>query len=121
MIFPKVTRSLGEFMKLSKMYKIEISLSMTLGFYRKNVIWLKNNSSIVLLHELVHWILKKPQEKYMHINILLFFDILDTIHDFINKIIFSKACRDKVHIGFKVIVNAWNDFLDWQLCRDVGV
>jgi len=122
MIFPKVTRSLNEFWFRERRYGYKKVTDDTKGLCGLHTIWIKTLNPITLLHELIHYPIRKIHFKAMKFNtasIILFLDIITNLLDFINGILRYKFWRENIHECINILkfdVNAW---LDWVLCREV--
>ena len=117
-IFPLVTTDLNEFIEYAgyseKLHKT------TRGLYFEGMIWVKQiHSPIILTHEFTHHILRSIGN--YDGGTRLFFDFINVVYEEIYGFLRYKNWRTKGYIIIQLerICEAWNDFLDWQLCRDV--
>jgi hypothetical protein len=117
-IFPAVTTNLEEFKKYCKI-KYEVPTFIK-GYYFEGVIWIRNVCSpYVLIHELGHHIFHSIGNH--NGGTRLFFDFINVFYEKICGFIRHKTWRNRKFFWTQIecIHEAWNDFLDWQLCRDV--
>jgi len=128
LIFPKVTRSLEEFwkneLKCIRRTNEQIEKKKTVGLCGKYTIWVKTLDPITLLHELLHYPIKRihlKSRKFKSASIVLFLDFIVDVYEVVNGVLRYKYWRDRIHECINVLKSDFNDWLDWMLCRDVGV
>ena len=120
MKLPKVTYSLKEFQKREGVQLRPINDRIS-GLCGDETIWIKTGSPVTLLHELVHYFIRRlhlKAIKFKSASVVLFLDFLGDGHDFINRILRHRKWRGRVHEALDVVVESWNDWLDWVLCRE---
>jgi len=89
------------------------------GYYNKGVVWTKENNASTLFHEFIHHFFRSIGNHCGSTR--LFFDFLNQIYESIWCMIKYPDWRCNSHLVFESIKDSWNDWLDWMLCRDVGV
>ena len=89
------------------------------GGYYNNTIWLRQKNPLTLFHELIHHFFRSIGNHDGGTR--LFFDFLNQIYESIWCFIRYSDWRKNCHLVLEDIKITWNDFLNWQLCRDVGV
>lgn len=118
-MFPKVTRSIGEFWKHEGKKRKPVR-DGTYGLCGNKTIWVRTLSPITLLHEFVHYPIRQLHLKAIKFKsplIVMFLDFLTHLHDFVNGILRYKYWRDRVHECIEVLTLDVEDWLDWVLCR----
>ena len=117
-IFPFVMTDLEEFKNYTK---TDVSIpEFVKGLYFKGIIWIRNICSpYTLCHEFGHHIFYSIGN--YDGGTRLFFDFINVVYEEICGFIRYKNWRQKGYIWEQVdtIKESWNDFLDWQLCRDI--
>lgn len=90
------------------------------GTCGETIIWLNTLSPLTILHELIHYPivhLKIKALSFRSPSITFFLSFLNTLHDFVNGVLRHKHWREHVHEAFAVVIEDWNEWLDWVLCR----
>jgi len=90
----------------------------TKGLYKEGKIWIQYKDPLTLLHEFMHHVtwsvggLKSASRR-------LLFDVIDSILDGFYHWLRYKNSRKKQRwsLTWSVILENWNDWLDWVLCR----
>jgi hypothetical protein len=126
-IFPFVTTNLKEYRKYSgDNFKITKTMN---GLYFQGTIWVKKiRSPFTLGHEFIHHILRSIGNHDGGTR--LFFDFINVVYEEVYGFIRRKSWRNqkRIHYGLQEtskiwiqlenIREAWNYWLDWQLCRN---
>lgn len=120
-LIPKVTYDLKEYNLLANDNDTGSDPGFYIhGLYYNGVIWSRHPSFLTIFHELIH-----------HFNVSigdidggsfkLFMDFLDSLYDCMWSLTRFRGNREKVWHFVYYVRTTWNDFLDFYLCRDVGV
>jgi len=120
MIFPKVTTSWKEYLKLtnrSSLYYEGLKTSTTQGLYYNGVIWLSKLKVRVLFHEVIHHLIWVASGGLKWASLRLFGDIFNLIYEYFYHWLFYSNSRKYKGIMLESIKDSINDWLDWILCR----
>lgn len=115
-MLPKITADIHEYFRLIGKKERKVP-DRVLGYYWKNVIWTRKKNFRTILHELGHWILRKPYEHNLSASLILFCDFITEVYEFINGMLFYPKWRESIHKCLDEVEISFNDWLDWVLCR----
>jgi hypothetical protein len=115
-IFPLVTTDLKEFIKYAG--HSEPPHDSIGGLYFEGMIWVRKLRPLTIGHEFTHHVFRSFGN--YDGGTRLFFDFLNAMYEAIYGFVRHSDWRKKgnIHTIIKYVVIAWNDWLDWQLCRD---
>jgi hypothetical protein len=98
------------------------------GEYLYGVIWVKKLSPLTLGHEFIHHLFRLIGNSDGGTR--LFFDFLNCVYEEVFGFVCHKSWRNQkviqcdgkntsqIWMQLETILESWNDWLDWQLCRD---
>lgn len=121
-IMPKVTYDLKEYNALAHDNADVSEPSVTIhGLYFNGIIWCRGPSALTMSHEFTHHVTQSIGGIGCNGDIRLFIDFLDTFYDTIWCFMRFSANRKRVWVMIDSLREAWDDFLNFHLCRDMGV
>ena len=125
--FPFVTTDWEEYRKRTD-YRERKPEPRICGQYLYGVIWVKKLTPLTLGHELIHHFLRMIGNADGGTR--LFFDFINEIYEEVFGFVCHKTWRNQIRIKYRgkstnqiwvqveAIRESWNDWLDWQLCRE---
>lgn len=99
------------------MRKKESINKWTNGKYFEGIIWVRKLGPTTLLHEFIHHVFRSIGNHDGGTR--LFFDFINEIYESVWGFIFHKDWRKRIALSHmkRDAIEAWNDWLNWQLCR----
>lgn len=121
-LLPKVTYDLAEYNRLAHDDEAANEPGFYIhGLYYNGVIWSRKPSFLTILHEVVHFIFSVVGDLPSNGSTRLFFDFLDSFYDAAWSITRFRNNQISFWHFMGNVKDCWSDFLDFQLCRDVGL
>lgn len=115
--WPIVTMDFDEYTFLSKDTKYsEGPPDHIRALYFAGVIWLRKKSFRSIFHELIHHVFRSIGNHCGETR--LFFDFVNEVFENVSGFVNYGIWRRYFYYGVEDVIESWNDFLDFKLCRD---